>query len=51
MRKEQSKVISMLVAMKTEDGPRRGAIMAIAKKFGLSCCVYGREQKAHMSQV
>ena len=35
--KEQSKVISMLVAMETEDSLRRGAIMVIAKKIGLAC--------------
>ena len=32
VRKEQSKVISMLVAMETEDGLRRGAIMVVTKK-------------------
>ena len=32
--KEWSKVISMLVAMETKDGLRRGAIMVITKKFG-----------------
>ena len=31
--KEQTKAISMLVAMETEDGLRRGAIMVIAKKL------------------
>ena len=45
MQKEQLKVISMLVAMETEDGLRRGAIMVIAKKIGLAHA----EQKAHMS--
>ena len=33
MQKEQSKVISMLVAMETEDGLRRGAIMVVTKKL------------------
>ena len=33
MQKEKSKAISMLVAMETEDGLRRGAIMVIAKKL------------------
>ena len=33
MQKEQSKVISVLVAMETEDSLRRGAIMVIAKKW------------------
>ena len=32
MQKEQSKVISMLVAMETEDGLRRGVIMVVAQK-------------------
>ena len=45
MQKEWSKVISMLVAMETEDGLRRGAIMVVTKKFGLTCA----EQKAHVS--
>ena len=36
MQKEQSKVISMLVDMETEDNLRKGAIMAITKKFGLA---------------
>ena len=36
MQKEQSKVISILVAVETEDSMRRGAIMAIAKKIGLA---------------
>ena len=31
MQKEQLKAISMLVAMETEDGLRRGAIMVIGK--------------------
>ena len=43
--KDQSKVISMLVAMETEDGLRRGAIMGITKKFGLACA----EQKVCIS--
>ena len=37
MQKEQSKVISMLVARETEDSLRRGAIMVITKKIGLTC--------------
>ena len=37
IQKEQSKVISMLVAMETKDGLRRGAIMVIAQKIGLAC--------------
>ena len=37
MQNEQSKVISMLVDMETEDGLRRHAIMVIAKKIGLAC--------------
>ena len=36
-RKEQSKMISMLVDMETEDGLKRCAIMVIAKKIGLAC--------------
>ena len=36
MHKEWSKAISMLVAMETDDSPRRGAIMVITKKFGLA---------------
>ena len=45
MQKEQSKAISMLVAMETKDGLRRGAIMVATKKFGLPYA----EQKACMS--
>ena len=37
MQIEQLKAISMLVAMETEDSLRRGAIMVVAKKFGLAC--------------
>ena len=33
MQKEQSKAISMLVAMETEDSLRRGAIMVVTKKL------------------
>ena len=33
MQKEWLKVISMLVDMETEDCPKRGAIMVIAKKM------------------
>ena len=50
MRKEQSKVVSMLVAMKTEDGLRRGAIIVIAKRFGMACCsVYHLWERAKRS--
>ena len=45
MQKEQSKVISMLVAMETKDSLRRGAIMVVTKKFGLACA----EQKVHVN--
>ena len=45
--KEQLKVISMLVAMETKDSSRIGAIMVIAKKFGLAHA----EQKLHVSWV
>ena len=38
MRKEWSMVVSMLVAMKADDGLRRGAIMFITKTFGMACC-------------
>ena len=41
----------MLVAMKTKDGPRRGAIMFITKKFGMAhCtvyCLWERARSAH----
>ena len=47
MQKEWLKVISMLVAMETEHGLRRGAIMVIAKKIGLAHA----EQKVHVSWV
>ena len=43
--KEWLKAISMFVAMETEDGLRRGAIMVITKTIGLAC----EEQKACMS--
>ena len=33
MQKEQSKVISMLVAMESKDGLRRGAIIVISKNW------------------
>ena len=45
MQKEQLKAISILVAIETKDGLRRGAIMVIAKKFGLACA----EQKVCVS--
>ena len=44
-KKEQSKVISMLVATETKDSLRRYAIMVITKQFGLAHA----EQKAHIS--
>ena len=34
--KEQLKAISMLVAMEPADGLRKGAILVLAKKFGLA---------------
>ena len=39
LRKEWSKAVSMLVAMKTQDGLRRGSIMFVTKKFGVACCI------------
>ena len=36
MQKEQSKMISMLVDMETEDGLKRHAVMVITKKIGLA---------------
>ena len=36
MQKEWLKVISILVAMESEDGLRKGATMVIAKKIGLA---------------
>ena len=36
MQKGELKVISMLVAMESEDGLRRGAIMVIAQKIGFA---------------
>ena len=36
LQKEQSKAISMLVAMETKDSLRRGAIMVVTKKIGLT---------------
>ena len=38
MQEEQSKAISMLVAMETEDGLRKGAIMVITQKNWLGMC-------------
>ena len=35
--KEQSKVISMLVDMETEDSLKRHAVMVVAQKIGLAC--------------
>ena len=34
LQKEQSKVVSMVVDIETEDGLKRHAIMVVAKKFG-----------------
>ena len=39
LRKEWSEAVSMLVAMKTQDGLRRGSIMFVTKKFGVACCI------------
>ena len=36
MRNAQSKVISMLVAVKTKDGMRQGAVMSLIKRFGMT---------------
>ena len=36
-KKEQSKAISMVVDMETEDGLKRHAVMVVAKKIGLAC--------------
>ena len=36
MQKEWLEVISMLVALETEDGLRRGVITVITKKIGLA---------------
>ena len=52
MRKEWSVAVSMLVAMKTNDGLRRGAIMLLPKNLvwhTAQSIVYGREQKVCMS--
>ena len=40
MQKEQLKAISMLIAMETEDGLRRGAIMVIVKKLAWDIQTY-----------
>ena len=37
MQKEQSKAISILVDMETEDSLKRRAVMVIAKKIGMAC--------------
>ena len=37
MKKEQSKAISMVVDMETEDSLKRRAVMIVAKKIGLAC--------------
>ena len=37
MQKGQSKAISMLVDMETEDSLKRCAIMVVTKKMGLAC--------------
>ena len=51
MRKEWSVAVSMLVAMETNDGLRRGAIMLVAKKFGVAhytdYCLWGRAKSVH----
>ena len=47
MRKKQLVVVSMLVAMKTDDGLRRDAITFITKKFGVAhCTVYHLWERA-----
>ena len=51
MRKEWSKAVSMLVAMKTEDGL---GVLSLSSPRNLAwhaaqSIVYGREQKAHVS--
>ena len=40
MKKEWSKVISMVVDMETEDGLKRCAIMVVAQKFGWHVQIY-----------
>ena len=45
MPREWAKVISMLVAMETEDGLRRVAIMVVTRKIGLAHA----GQKVHIS--
>ena len=40
MQKGQSKAISMLVDMETEDSLKRCAIMVVTKKMGLACADY-----------
>ena len=36
-RNAQLEVISMLVAIKMEEGRRQGAVMSIAKRFNMAC--------------
>ena len=47
--KEQSKAISMVVDIETEDGLKRCAVMVIAKKIGLACAdlLYYRINNIH----
>ena len=51
MQKEWAKAISMLVAIKTEDGLRRGAVMSIMIRFGMAHCtiyhLWDRAESAH----
>ena len=52
MRKEQLVAVSMLVAMRTEDGLRRGPSWLLPKNLvwhAAQSIIYGREQKVHMS--
>ena len=49
MQKEQSKAISMVVDIETEDGLKRRAVMVVTKKFGLACAdlLYYRTNNIH----
>ena len=51
MRKEQAVVVFILVAMKTDNGLRRGAIMFVNKKFGVAhntvYCLWERAKSMH----
>ena len=51
MQKEWLKVISMLVDMKTKDGLRRGAIMAVAKKLAWHVQTYSTIKLKYFSVV